>query len=155
MGVTITRTHYADILVNKLHPEIKKQWRSLISAGVILHHDNAPAHKSYLVSSTVQNLRYELLRHPPYSLDLAPSNNFLLPILQDYLKGRYYDDRSSLRSSIHQCLNSMSEDDFTADIQKLPERWQKCISAKERYFEQEQQIPRWKHTARKRRQYGT
>jgi hypothetical protein len=29
----------------------------------------------------------------------------------------------------------MSEDDFTAAIQKLPERWQKCISAEERYFE--------------------
>jgi hypothetical protein len=51
----------------------------------------------------------------------------LFPVLKDYLAGRHYNDRSSLGSSIYQCLNSMSEDDYTAAIRKLPERWQKCI----------------------------
>jgi transposase len=74
-------------------------------------------------------LKYELLRDPPYSPDLAPSAYFLFPVLKDYLKGRHYSDRSSLGSSIYQCLNSMSEDDFTAAILNLPERWQKCILA--------------------------
>ncbi|CAF1081757.1 unnamed protein product [Rotaria sp. Silwood1] len=136
-GVTITKTYYANILVNELHPEIKKQRRGLISAGVILHHHNAPAHISHLVSSTIHDLKYELLRHPPYSPDLAPSDYFLFPVLKDHLKGRHYDDRSSLGSSVYQCLNSMSKDDFTAAILKLPERWQKCISAEGRYFEKE------------------
>lgn len=131
-GVTITKTYYANILVNELHQEIKKQWRGLISAGVILQHDNAPAHTSHLVFSTIHILKYELLRHPPYSPDQAPSDYFLFPVLKDYLKGRHYSDRSSLGSSVYQCLNSMSKDDFTAAIQKLPERWQKCISAEGR-----------------------
>ena len=60
---------------------------------------------------------------------------FLFPVLKDYLKERRYNDRSSLDSSIHQGLNSMTEDDFTAAIQRLPERWQKCVSAEGRYFE--------------------
>jgi histone-lysine N-methyltransferase SETMAR len=136
-GTTITKTYYANILSNELHPEIKKQRRGLISAGVILHHDNAPVHTSHLVSSTIHNLKYELLRHPPYSPGLAPSDYLLFPVLKDYLAGRHYNDRSSLGSSIYQCLNSMSEDDFTAAIQKLPERWQKFISADGRYFEKE------------------
>jgi histone-lysine N-methyltransferase SETMAR len=135
-GVTITKEYYANILV-ELHQEIKKQRRGLVSAGVILHHDNAPAHTSFLVSSTIHNLKYELLRHPPYSPDLAPSDYFLFPVLKDYLAGRHYNDRSSLGSSIYQCLNSMSEDDYTAAIRKLPERWQKCISAEGRYFEKQ------------------
>ena len=67
VSITITETYYADVLVNKLHLEIKKQRRSLISAGVILHHDNASAHTSHLVSSTIHNLKYELLRQPHYS----------------------------------------------------------------------------------------
>ena len=129
--------HYADILVNKLHPEIKKQRQSLISDGVILHYDNAPVHTSFLVSSTTHDLKYELLRHLPYSPDLAPSDYFLFPVLKDYLKGRHNNDRSSLDSSMYQCLNSTSENDFTATIQKLLERWQKCISAEGRYFEKE------------------
>jgi histone-lysine N-methyltransferase SETMAR len=124
-------------LVNQLHPEIKRQRRGLISTGVILQHDNAPVHTSQLVFSTIHNLKYELLRHPPYSPDLARSDYFLFPVLKDYLKGRQYKDRSSLGSSIYQCLNNISIDDFTTAIQKLPERWQKCILAEGRYFEKE------------------
>ena len=81
-------------------------------------------HTSHLVSSAIYNSKYELLRHPPNYSDLVPSDYFLFPVLKDYLKGRYYNDRSSLGSSTHQCLNSLSEDDLTAAIQKLPERWQ-------------------------------
>src|SRR5271154_7551559 len=124
-------------MVNELHPEIKKQRRGLITTGVILQHDNAPAHTSHLVLSTIHNLKYELLRQPSYSPDLSPSDYFLFPVLKDYLRGRHYSDRSSLGSSIYQCLNSVSEDDFTAAIQNLPERWRKCISAEGRYFEKE------------------
>lgn len=137
VGTTITKTYYENILVNELHPEIKKQRRGLLSAGVILHHGNAPAHTSHLVSSAIHNLQYEVLRHPPYSSDLMPSDYFLFRVLKDYLRGRHYNDRSSLGSSIHQCLNSVSKDDFTTAIQKLPERWQRCISAEGRYFEKE------------------
>ena len=82
VGGTITKEYYANILVNELHPEIKKQRRGLITTGVILQHDNAPAHTSHLVLSTIHNLKYELLRHPSYSPDLSPSDYFLFPILK-------------------------------------------------------------------------
>jgi len=35
--------------------------------------DNAPAHTSGVATSTVAQCGYELLPHPPYSPDLAPS----------------------------------------------------------------------------------
>ena len=119
VGIAIAKIYYADILVNKLHPEIKEQWRGLISAGVILHHDNAPAHTSFLVSSTIHDLKHELLRHPHYSPDLVSIDYFVFPVLKDYLKRRHYNNRSSLGSSICRCLNSMSEDDFTAAIKSF------------------------------------
>jgi hypothetical protein len=34
----------------------------------------------------------------------------------------------------------MSKHDFTAVIQKFTERWQKCISAEEQYFEKKKHI---------------
>jgi transposase len=40
---------------------------------IIFHQDNAPAHKSVLAMGKLRDLRYELLEHPPYSPDLAPS----------------------------------------------------------------------------------
>ena len=78
MDIIIIKTYYADILVNKLHQEIKRQRRDFISAGVILHRDNVPAHTSFLVSSTIHDLKYELLRHLVYSPHLAPSNYFFV-----------------------------------------------------------------------------
>ena len=120
-GTPISKTYYANLLIDKLHPEIKERRRGLISAGVILHHDNASAHTSYYVLSTIHNLRYELLRRPPYSPDLAPSD-YLFPLLKNYLKERHYEVRSALDSSIYQCLNGAPKDVFTAAIQQLPER---------------------------------
>ena len=114
---------------------MKERRRGLISTDVILHCDNGSAHTSCHVLSTIHNLRYELLHHPSYSLDLAPNDYYLFPLLKKYLKARRYEGHSGLGSSIHQCLNGLSKDDFTAAIQQLPERWQKCISVDGRYFE--------------------
>ena len=85
------------------------------------HHDSASAYISYHVLSTFHNLRYELLRHLPYSPDLAPSDYYLFPLLKKYPKARRYEDQSELASSIHQCLNGLSKDDFTVAIRQLPD----------------------------------
>ena len=71
------------------------------------------------------------------TLDLAPSDYYLFLLLKKYLKARRYEGHSALGSSIHQCLDSLSKDDFTAAIQQLPERWRKCISVNGRHFEKE------------------
>lgn len=109
----------------------------MISTEVILHHDNTPTHTLHLASSTIHDLKYELLRHLPYSPDVAPSDYFLFPFEKNYLARRHYNDRSSVSSTINQCLNSRCKDDFTAAIPKLSERWQKCISTQGRQFEKE------------------
>ena len=81
-GTIITKTYYGNLLINKLHPEIKNRRRDLISTDVFLHHDNALAHTSCHVLSSTHNLRYELLHHLPYSPDLAPSDYYLFPVLK-------------------------------------------------------------------------
>ena len=47
--------------------------------GVLFHQDNAPAHKSVVVMATVCDCGFELVDHPPYSPDLAPSDYYLIP----------------------------------------------------------------------------
>ena len=49
-------------------------WRS---NNWMLHHDNAPVHRSSLVSDFLENHDTVTVPQPPYSSDLAPADYFL------------------------------------------------------------------------------
>jgi histone-lysine N-methyltransferase SETMAR len=53
-----------------------------------------------------------VLEHPPYSLDLAPSDFFLFPKIKEILKGRHFDDIDNVRSNMTAALNSVSQNKF-------------------------------------------
>jgi histone-lysine N-methyltransferase SETMAR len=57
---------------------------------IIFHQNNAPAHKSVLAMGKLRDLHYELLEHPTYSPDLAPSDFFLFPKLKLFLAGQRF-----------------------------------------------------------------
>ena len=66
---------------------------------VFFHHDNALAQKSAIATPKLFDLRYEILPHPPYSPDLAPSDYFLFPNVKTWLGGKDFHrtKRSLLR----------------------------------------------------------
>ena len=47
--------------------------------GVLFHQDNDPTHKSEVAVAAVLDCGFELVDHPPYSPELAPSDYFLFP----------------------------------------------------------------------------
>jgi histone-lysine N-methyltransferase SETMAR len=53
-----------------------------ITKGVLFLHDNAPAHRALATQKKLAYLDFQCLDHPPYSLDLAPSDYHLLPGLK-------------------------------------------------------------------------
>ena len=77
---TVTGVYYADEL-RKLREAMKKKRWGKLRHWVLLQHDNAPAHTS-AVASAAAECGYELLPHPPYSPDLAPSDFCLFPLLK-------------------------------------------------------------------------
>ena len=84
-GSTITGPYYAD-LIGKVRAALKKKRRGKLRRGVLFHQDNAPAHTSSQALAAIQNAGFELLRHPPYSPDLAPSDFYLFPKLKEFMK---------------------------------------------------------------------
>ena len=64
--------------LNKLNAAVKEKWPELVNRkGVIFHHKNATPHTSLATRQKLLRLGWEVMLHPPYSPDLAPSDYFL------------------------------------------------------------------------------
>ena len=81
---TITEDTYAST-IDTLCENIKQKCR-----GVLLLHDNAPAHKSCISWAVIVECGFVELNHPPYSPDLAPSDYFLFRNTKKFLCGQQF-----------------------------------------------------------------
>jgi histone-lysine N-methyltransferase SETMAR len=70
---TINVEYYPSLLV-QLKDISKEKYRGKITKGVLFFHNIAPAHRAF---ATQKKLGFHCLDHPPYSLDLAPSDYHL------------------------------------------------------------------------------
>ena len=93
---TINNKYYIALLVclkeeiNKKRPQMKKY--------VLFYQDNAPCHKLIAMMSKLHDLHFELLLHPPYSPDLAPSNYWLFADLKRMLQGNRFGSNEEMIS---------------------------------------------------------
>ncbi|GFV37619.1 histone-lysine N-methyltransferase SETMAR [Trichonephila clavipes] len=76
---------------------------------------------------TLQKLNalvWEVLGHPPYSPDIAPSYYRLFRSLQNYLTAKKFKSFESVPKAVADFLNSKDENFYKTGIHRLPERWQ-------------------------------
>ena len=69
---TITGAYYANLL-DQLRTVIREKRRGKLSKGILLQQDNARVHTCKIAMDAVEQNGYELIPHPAYSPDLAPS----------------------------------------------------------------------------------
>ncbi|XP_011069255.1 PREDICTED: histone-lysine N-methyltransferase SETMAR-like [Acromyrmex echinatior] len=75
--------------MDRLQEAIKEKRPELINRkGVVFHHNNARPHTSLMTCQKLRELDWEVLMHPPYSPDLAPSDYYLFRSLQNSLDGK-------------------------------------------------------------------
>ena len=68
---------------------------------------------------------------PPYSPDLAPCYFWLFP----KLKGCRYETIEEMKEAVTNVIATLTQEDFHVALQKLLERYNKCIAAGGYYFE--------------------
>ena len=78
--------YYANLL-DQLRTAIREKRRGKLSKGVLLQQDNARVHTCKVSMDAVERNGYELIPHPAYSPDLAPSDFFLFPNLKKDIRG--------------------------------------------------------------------
>lgn len=133
-GATITGNVYAE-QIKKLRREIIEKRRGKLAKIVLFHQDNAPAHKSAVAMAAIQDAGFEILDHPPYSPDLAPSDFYLFPRLKEHLRGTKFEDDEEVKAAVHDFLGTQDEDFFSKGILALEKRYIKCINLKGDYVE--------------------
>jgi histone-lysine N-methyltransferase SETMAR len=133
-GKTITGEYYAALL-DRLNNEIKQKRPHLVKKKVLFHQDNAPSHTSAVSMAKIHELRYELLPHPPYSPDLAPSDFFLFPNLKKWLGGKRFTSNEELITETNAYFDDFDKSYYSDGIKKCEYRWNKCIELKGDYVE--------------------
>ena len=96
--------------------------------------DNARVHTTKVSMAKLRELKWQLLPHPAYSPDLAPSDFHPFGLLKDPLRDRSFGCESELKSAINEVVKTMPKDWFEERI-KVTERWRKCIDLQGDYTE--------------------
>lgn len=133
-GRTINSHYYCQILT-ELKAAIQKDRPGKWERGVLLQHDNARPHTSAETVAATRELGFQVIPHPAYSPDLAPSDFWLFGEMKKNLRGHRYDTLQQLGTAIFQWRQHTPPEWFATGLLKLHERWERCIARRGDFVE--------------------
>lgn len=120
--------------LDKLNDSLKQKRPELVNRrGVVFHQDNAKPHTSLKSRQKIQELGWDLLPHPPYSPDLAPSDYYLFRSLQNSLAGKNFTSDDGVKSYLESFFAKKDQKFYEKGIMILPERWQQVVDSNGQY----------------------
>ena len=117
----ITGVYYANLL-NQLRTAIHEKRRGKLSKDVLLQQDNARVHTCKVAMDAVERNRYELIPHPAYSPDLAPSDFFLFPNLKKDIHGLHFQSDEEVVPAVEEWVSGKDPDFFSSGLMALEHR---------------------------------
>ena len=108
---TITEVFYAHLL-DQLRTAIREKGRGKLSKGVLLQQDNTRVHTCKVAMDAVERNGYELIPHPAYSPNLAPSDFFLFPNLKKDICGFHFWSDKEVVMAVEELVNGKDPDFF-------------------------------------------
>ena len=134
---TITGVYYANLL-DQLRTTIREKRRGKLSKGVLLQQDNTRVHTCKVAIDAIERNGYELIPHPAYSPDLAPSDFFLIPNLKKDIRGLHFRSDEEVVMAVEEWVNGRNPDFFSSGLVALGHRWSKCITLEGNYIKKEE-----------------
>ncbi|GFV02218.1 mariner Mos1 transposase [Trichonephila clavipes] len=87
---------------------------------VILQRDNARPHVAKVVKTYLETLKWEVLSHPLYSTDLAPSDYHLFRSMAHGLADQHFRSYEEVKNWIDSWITSKDDQFFQRGILTLP-----------------------------------
>ena len=98
-------------------------------------HDNASPHVSKNTLQKLEELGWEVLAHPPYSPDLAPSDYHIFRSLKQYLQGKKFKSLNDIKFALNDYFDSKPTSWFKKGIDDLIIRWRNVIDNNGEYYD--------------------
>lgn len=134
-GKTVNAQWYTGVCLPQVFEKLHEQRPSAGVRGILLHHDNAPAHTAARTIDFLHDAGVQLVSHPPYSPDLAPCDFNLFGEVKNKLRGKRFQSAEEAIAAFNEVLEMLSKNDFHVCFDKWFLRMNKCISADGDYFE--------------------
>ena len=115
--------------------ELKRPQYAKRHDKVIFLHDNARPHVAKVVKDTLEALQWDVLPHPPYSPDIAPSDYHLFRSMTHGLAEQHFTYYEETKNWVDSWIAAKDEKFFQRGIRMLPERWGKVVANDGQYFE--------------------
>ena len=91
----------------------------MLTKMVLLHQDNAPAHKSVLAMATAHQCRFQLVEPLLHFPDLAPSDYYLLPKMKKELSGHCFPSDGDVMNVVRGFLENQNKTFYAEGTRKL------------------------------------
>lgn len=131
---TINAQYYSNLLTQDVKTAIRGKRRKSQSSVSFLQ-DNARPHTAALTCGTLENLKWNVLPHPAYSPDLAPSDFHLFGPLKEFLGGKKFQTNDAVEDAVRSWMDDQPKHFFESGIKSLPKRWRKCVELRGEYVE--------------------
>ena len=101
----------------------------------VFHKDNAPAHFALSVKQFLAKYSIPVLKHPPYSPDLAPCDFYLFPKVKSALKVTSFESVKAFQEKAESVLKELTQDDFQRCFKQWKIRMERCRDREGVYIE--------------------
>jgi hypothetical protein len=102
-GHTINQAYYMYVeILKRLREAVSRKMSEIWPNDWILHHDNAPAHKTFSVKQFLAQKSITEMKHPRplFSPDLTPNDFWLFQKIKSSLKGRRCQDIEDIQGNV-------------------------------------------------------
>ena len=114
----VNKEHYVGVL-REFRKRFRRKRPELFKSGQWhLHQDNAPTHKSIMVTNYLTEMGIKTVPHPPYSPDMSPCDFWMFPRLKEKLRGRRFEDVEEMKEAVTEALDTFTLEDYQRAFKK-------------------------------------
>ncbi|GFV90615.1 mariner Mos1 transposase [Trichonephila clavipes] len=119
---TINAAAYC-LTLRRLRRAIQNKRSRMLTKRVRLLHDNAWPHTAFVTKALLKQFEWEVLGHPPYSLDLSPSDFHLFRYLKSHLGGKLFHGDDEIKDEVEMWFRQQAVTFYDCGIQKQTNVW--------------------------------